>query len=89
MHGSGDQVTDVSGSIALFDKSISLSPANKHLCIYPGAHHGLLFGEGVELGRRVWNEILAWLEKRVELNSSNIRRSSSSHRQQQEQQQQQ
>ncbi|KAL0431312.1 UNVERIFIED_CONTAM: Caffeoylshikimate esterase, partial [Sesamum radiatum] len=60
LHGKEDKVTDPSVSKALYEKA---SSTDKKLNLYDNAFHSLLEGEPDEMIRRVFSDIISWLDE--------------------------
>ncbi|KAK9913384.1 hypothetical protein M0R45_037202 [Rubus argutus] len=69
LHGEDDIVTDVSVSKELHQVAASF---DKTLKLYPKMWHGLLYGEPLENIEIVFSDIINWLDKRCNLESSRL-----------------
>jgi acylglycerol lipase len=59
LHGSDDQVTDPKGSQELHDRA---SSKHKHIILYPGLLHDILFEVEKE---EITEDIIRWLNERL------------------------
>lgn len=71
LHGEDDIVTDKSVSMLLVDKA---SISDKTIKLYPGMWHGLLYGETPQNINQVFQDIIAWLDRRTGLGNSRLER---------------
>lgn len=62
LHGEDDKVTDKEASKLLYEVA---SSNDKTLKLYPEMWHSLLFGEPLEKSELVFNDIVQWMETRI------------------------
>ncbi|WZY87872.1 hypothetical protein YC2023_044607 [Brassica napus] len=62
LHGEDDKVTDKEASKLLYEVA---SSNDKTLKLYPEMWHSLLFGEPLEKSEIVFNDIVQWMETRI------------------------
>nr|VDD10884.1 unnamed protein product [Brassica rapa] len=73
LHGEDDKVTDKEASKLLYEVA---SSNDKTLKLYPEMWHSLLFGEPLEKSEIVFNDIVQWMETRIntlQVNANNKR----------------
>lgn len=62
LHGEDDKVTDKEASKLLYEVA---SSNDKTLKLYPEMWHSLLFGEPLKKSEIVFNDIVQWMETRI------------------------
>ncbi|KAK9733692.1 hypothetical protein RND81_04G085000 [Saponaria officinalis] len=77
LHGEADIVTDPEVSRALYEQAGSI---DKTIKLYPGMWHGLTSGEPDHNVEIVFSDIVAWLDKRSNLDNSELPRQFLAHR---------